>query len=292
MPAAQALEQFGQKWRQPFGTDAVQRRPTRAQQCHLGRPVAWRSTPAIADTLLNWRVAQQHKCVLARVARDGTELAQELAFLASAGMDVARRQCPRQVVPTGLLHRLIVIASGRICCEADLPLPGRQNFEATRELAQPCGLRTCPRPATTTTTAPSLRFTYTDLRHIRANGGLMVVAIDWPTARGDRQLAAVQPLHYPCAARSGHLLFDEPFTQFRAHGLQVKDSGKMSNAAARRQSGRVFRPQGADTLRMYQVFIGPCERGGEWSDRASAESDGPGAGVGPRGPGVRSTRTR
>jgi hypothetical protein len=42
--------------------------------------------------------------------------------LASAGVHIARRQCSRQVVPTRLLHHLIVIliASGRICFEAGL----------------------------------------------------------------------------------------------------------------------------------------------------------------------------
>jgi hypothetical protein len=59
--------------------------------------------------------------MLARETRDGTELVQELALLPPVGVCVARRQGPRQVVPTGLLHTLIVIASGRICFDADLP---------------------------------------------------------------------------------------------------------------------------------------------------------------------------
>jgi hypothetical protein len=83
---------------------------------------------------LNWWVAQKHQRVLAGVASDHTELVQELSFLASAGVHVARRQCPRQIMPTGLLHRLIVIASGRIPSEAKLPVPGRQNSEATGHL--------------------------------------------------------------------------------------------------------------------------------------------------------------
>ena len=51
--------------------------------------------------------------MLTRVAGNCTEL------LTSAGTRIARRQSPRQVVPTGLLHRLIVVASGRICFEAN-----------------------------------------------------------------------------------------------------------------------------------------------------------------------------
>ena len=55
--------------------------------------------------------------MLAGVAGDGTELVQELALLASAGPRAAWRQSPRQVMPTGLLHRLIGICSGRIRLE-------------------------------------------------------------------------------------------------------------------------------------------------------------------------------
>jgi hypothetical protein len=56
--------------------------------------------------------------VLAGIAGERTELVQELALLASAGPHVAWRQSPRQIVPTGLLHVLIVICSGRICFDA------------------------------------------------------------------------------------------------------------------------------------------------------------------------------
>jgi hypothetical protein len=59
--------------------------------------------------------------VLAGVAGDGTELVQELPLLASADVGVVRRQGPRQVEATGLLHPTIVICSGRILCEANLP---------------------------------------------------------------------------------------------------------------------------------------------------------------------------
>jgi leucyl-tRNA synthetase len=67
----------------------------------------------------------------------------------------------------------------------------------------------------------------------------------------------------------GYLEFEEPFTRFRSHGLLVKDGGKMSKSR-----GNVVNPDayidrmGADTLRMYLVFLGPYDRGGEFSDTA------------------------
>jgi leucyl-tRNA synthetase len=66
----------------------------------------------------------------------------------------------------------------------------------------------------------------------------------------------------------GHLTFEEPFTRFRAHGLLAKDGAKMSKSR-----GNVVNPDdyfdrlGADTLRMYLVFVGPYELGGQFSDR-------------------------
>jgi leucyl-tRNA synthetase len=65
----------------------------------------------------------------------------------------------------------------------------------------------------------------------------------------------------------GQLGFEEPFTRFRAHGLLAKDGSKMSKSR-----GNVVNPDayfdrlGADTLRMYLVFLGPYERGGDFSD--------------------------
>ena len=65
----------------------------------------------------------------------------------------------------------------------------------------------------------------------------------------------------------GHLPFEEPFTRFRAHGLLLKDGAKMSKSR-----GNVVNPDvyferfGADTLRLYLMFVGPFDRGGDWSD--------------------------
>jgi leucyl-tRNA synthetase len=65
----------------------------------------------------------------------------------------------------------------------------------------------------------------------------------------------------------GHLDFEEPFTQFRAHGLIVREGAKMSKS-----KGNVVVPDpiieeyGADTFRLYLMFLGPFEEGGDYRD--------------------------
>ncbi|HXE57309.1 MAG TPA: leucine--tRNA ligase [Gemmatimonadales bacterium] len=65
----------------------------------------------------------------------------------------------------------------------------------------------------------------------------------------------------------GRLPFEEPFTRFRAHGLIVKDGAKMSKSR-----GNVVVPDeyiarwGADTFRMYLMFLGPFQEGGDFRD--------------------------
>ena len=65
----------------------------------------------------------------------------------------------------------------------------------------------------------------------------------------------------------GLIHFDEPFRQFRAHGLIVKDGSKMSKS-----KGNVVNPDeyiakwGADTFRLFLMFIGPFEEGGDFRD--------------------------
>jgi leucyl-tRNA synthetase len=65
----------------------------------------------------------------------------------------------------------------------------------------------------------------------------------------------------------GHLPFEEPFARFRAHGLIVKDGAKMSKSR-----GNVVVPDeyiaqwGADTLRLYLMFLGPFQEGGDFRD--------------------------
>ena len=65
----------------------------------------------------------------------------------------------------------------------------------------------------------------------------------------------------------GHVHFDEPFRKFRAHGHIVKDGSKMSKT-----HGNVVVPDefiarwGADTFRMYLMFLGPFQEGGDFRD--------------------------
>ncbi|HEX8132153.1 MAG TPA: leucine--tRNA ligase [Actinomycetes bacterium] len=65
----------------------------------------------------------------------------------------------------------------------------------------------------------------------------------------------------------GLLPFAEPFPMIRLHGILVKDGAKMSKSR-----GNVVVPDdyvatvGADSLRMYLLFIAPFEEGGDWSD--------------------------
>jgi leucyl-tRNA synthetase len=65
----------------------------------------------------------------------------------------------------------------------------------------------------------------------------------------------------------GHIHFEEPFKRFRAHGLIVKDGAKMSKS-----KGNIVNPDhyveqyGADTFRMYLMFLGPYQEGGDFRD--------------------------
>ena len=65
----------------------------------------------------------------------------------------------------------------------------------------------------------------------------------------------------------GHVAFEAPYSKFRAHGLIIKDGAKMSKSR-----GNVVVPDtyiqqwGADTLRMYLMFLGPFQEGGDFRD--------------------------
>jgi leucyl-tRNA synthetase len=65
----------------------------------------------------------------------------------------------------------------------------------------------------------------------------------------------------------GYLPFEEPYKRFRAHGTIVKDGAKMSKSR-----GNVVIPDtyiarwGADTFRMYLMFLGPYQEGGDFRD--------------------------
>lgn len=65
----------------------------------------------------------------------------------------------------------------------------------------------------------------------------------------------------------GLLEFGEPFTKFRAHGLLTKDGKKISKSR-----GNIIVPDdliqtwGADTVRLYLMFLGPFEYGGDYQE--------------------------
>jgi leucyl-tRNA synthetase len=69
----------------------------------------------------------------------------------------------------------------------------------------------------------------------------------------------------------GYVPFEEPFLRFRAHGLLANNGAKMSKS-----HGNVVNPDayierlGADTLRLYLVFLGPYDQGGDFSDHGIA----------------------
>jgi leucyl-tRNA synthetase len=66
----------------------------------------------------------------------------------------------------------------------------------------------------------------------------------------------------------GHIDFEEPFRQFRKHGLLIKEGSKMSKSR-----GNVVIPDryieewGADTFRTYLMFLGPYQEGGDFRDQ-------------------------
>jgi leucyl-tRNA synthetase len=65
----------------------------------------------------------------------------------------------------------------------------------------------------------------------------------------------------------GLLDFEEPFRKFRAHGLIVKDGSKMSKSRGNVVVPDEFIAQwGADTFRMYLMFLGPFQEGGDFRD--------------------------
>jgi leucyl-tRNA synthetase len=69
----------------------------------------------------------------------------------------------------------------------------------------------------------------------------------------------------------GLLPFAEPFPHLRLHGMLTKDGAKMSKSR-----GNVVNPDrsiaehGADVTRMYLLFIGPWDEGGDFSDAGIA----------------------
>jgi leucyl-tRNA synthetase len=65
----------------------------------------------------------------------------------------------------------------------------------------------------------------------------------------------------------GHLSVQEPFANLFAQGMITRDGAKMSKSKGNTVSpGEYVERYGADTARTYVCFMGPPERGGDWSD--------------------------
>jgi leucyl-tRNA synthetase len=68
-------------------------------------------------------------------------------------------------------------------------------------------------------------------------------------------------------ADMGHLDLQEPFANLFAQGMITRDGAKMSKSKGNTVSpGEYVERYGADTTRTYICFMGPPERGGDWSD--------------------------
>lgn len=67
----------------------------------------------------------------------------------------------------------------------------------------------------------------------------------------------------------GFIEFDEPFKKFRSHALIIYKGAKMSKSRGNVVNpNEYFEAYGSDALKMYLLFIGPYELGGEFNDRA------------------------
>jgi leucyl-tRNA synthetase len=68
-------------------------------------------------------------------------------------------------------------------------------------------------------------------------------------------------------ADMGHLSVQEPFANLFTQGMITRDGAKMSKSKGNTVSPAEYvRRYGADTARTYICFMGPPERGGDWSD--------------------------
>jgi len=66
---------------------------------------------------------------------------------------------------------------------------------------------------------------------------------------------------------TGHLEFEEPFTTFRAHGHIIREGAKMSKTKGNIVNpDQYFEQWGADSFRMYLMFLGPFQEGGDFRD--------------------------
>ncbi len=63
--------------------------------------------------------------------------------------------------------------------------------------------------------------------------------------------------------------FDEPFGSLFTQGMITRNGAKMSKSAGNTVDPKpLLEKYGADTVRIYTLFIGPPEKDAEWNDRA------------------------
>ena len=66
----------------------------------------------------------------------------------------------------------------------------------------------------------------------------------------------------------GNIKFNEPFKNLFTQGMIIKNGAKMSKSKGNVVSpDRLIKRYGADTVRLYTLFIGPPEKDAEWNDR-------------------------
>jgi leucyl-tRNA synthetase len=66
----------------------------------------------------------------------------------------------------------------------------------------------------------------------------------------------------------GYVHFDEPFSKLRHQGIITYKGAKMSKSKGNVvEPGPFIQKYGSDTFRMYLMFMGPYDEGGDWSDR-------------------------
>jgi leucyl-tRNA synthetase len=64
----------------------------------------------------------------------------------------------------------------------------------------------------------------------------------------------------------GFVKFDEPYTRLFNQGLMIRDHAKISKRSNPLNPEPIVQKFGADALRLYLMFLGPWDQGGDWSD--------------------------
>ena len=175
--------------------------------------------------------------------------------------------------------------------ESDLPvvLPRLEQFKPDDSGESPLArvkswcATTCPecsQPATRETDVSDtfldsawyfMRYPCTDLHSAALDDGMVKKWLPVDSYIGGHEHAVLHLLYarFITMALSdiGALEFEEPFGKFRAHGILTKEGRKISKSR-----GNIIVPDdliaewGADTVRLYLMFLGPFEQGGDYQE--------------------------